>query len=132
MAVGRPSVVWLCGLDGGSQPRAGWALERSKRAWRRPTATLPKVNNLEPTTRGTTRGPIAIWELENSFLNKLHCTSMTMCVCVFSPDLPEAVYITLGGGAAHHGRLLEGDAEVWCTPGSGRSSENVLLVTILR
>ena len=40
VAVGRTSVVWLCGLDGGSQPRAGWALERSKRPWRRPT--LPK------------------------------------------------------------------------------------------
>ena len=31
VTVGRPSVVWLCSLDGGSQPRAGWALERSKR-----------------------------------------------------------------------------------------------------
>ena len=31
VTVGRPSVVWLCGLDGRSQPRAGWALERSKR-----------------------------------------------------------------------------------------------------
>ena len=31
VTVGRPSVVWLCGLNGGSQPRAGWALERSKR-----------------------------------------------------------------------------------------------------
>ena len=31
VTVGRPSVVWLCGLDGGSQSRAGWALERSKR-----------------------------------------------------------------------------------------------------
>ena len=31
VTVGRPSVVWLSGLDGWSQPRAGWALERSKR-----------------------------------------------------------------------------------------------------
>ena len=31
VTVGRPSVVWLCGLDGYSQSRAGWALERSKR-----------------------------------------------------------------------------------------------------
>ena len=31
VTVGRPSVVWLCGLDGWSQSRAGWALERSKR-----------------------------------------------------------------------------------------------------
>ena len=31
VAVGRTSVVWLCGLDDWSQPRAGWALERSKR-----------------------------------------------------------------------------------------------------
>ena len=31
VTVGRPSVVWLCGLDGWSQPRAGWALERSQR-----------------------------------------------------------------------------------------------------
>ena len=31
VTVGRHSVVWLCGLDGWSQPRAGWALERSKR-----------------------------------------------------------------------------------------------------
>ena len=31
VTVGRPSVVWLCGLDSYSQSRAGWALERSKR-----------------------------------------------------------------------------------------------------
>jgi hypothetical protein len=31
VTVGRPSVVWLCYLDGWSQPRAGWALDRSKR-----------------------------------------------------------------------------------------------------
>ena len=31
VAVGRTSVVWLSGLDYWSQPRAGWALERSKR-----------------------------------------------------------------------------------------------------
>jgi len=30
VTVGRPSVVWLCGLDGWSQPRAGWALDLKK------------------------------------------------------------------------------------------------------
>ena len=49
VTVGRPSVVWLCGLDGRSQARAGWALE--DRALKKTLEALytAKVNNRDRT-----------------------------------------------------------------------------------